>query len=248
MFMSKTLLPILFLSLLAAFSCDQSKDSPTRPSGKLNGMQKFYYPDGELYLEGSFKDSIPQGLFKQYFKNGQLFEEAPYENGVLHGTLRRYFENGKLSMEIPYDSGKVHGVKKKFRKDGTIAYEAPFFLDQPCVGLKEYFLSGKVVDNYPKILVTEENQTLKENRFSLRLKMSKPGKVSWYTGSLTNGKYIGKDAEAVYTERDGSGRIDFLLPPGAVIMESVNTIAKYKTDLGNFHITQQKYNVGVENW
>lgn len=236
---------LIVLVCFFAAGCRTSAD--TESSGKLNGVHKYYYPDGSLYLEGTFRDSIPHGSFKQFFKNGQLYEEAIYENGIQHGITKRYYENGKLSMEIPYDSGKVHGVQKKFRKDGTKAYEAPYHYGIPCIGLQEYYTTGDPVKNLPRIIVTPEDKIWPDNRYSLRISISTDMKVEFYQGQLTDGKYIGNQATKIYTERDGTARIDYLVGRGMMVMERINIIAKVKTDLDNFYILQLPYTVAVQN-
>ncbi len=232
---------------VTALSCCSRLPEKSPASGKLNGIQKFYYPDGNLYLEVNYRDSIPHGLSKQYFKNGQVFEEAVYVNGKIHGTRKTYYENGQPSTETPYDSGRVHGVKKKFRKDGKIAFEAPYHFDKPCVGVKEYFLSGNPVNNYPSIQIKTIDRLLKDNLFILEVSLSNSStRVDFYEGQLTDAKYIGNQVRTVHTA-EGVGRIYYSLPPGAFVMEQLNLIAKVKTDLGNYYITQRAYNLAAEN-
>lgn len=229
------------------FSCSKQPEQSSTKTGKLNGLQKFFYPDGSLYLEANYRDSVAHGLSKQYFKNGQVFEEAVYVNGKIHGIKRTYYEDGKLSSETPYDSGRVHGVKKKFRKDGTVAYEAPFHYDKPCVGLKEFYLSGNPVKNYPTIVVKQVNRLLKDDLYVVELSLSNNNtRVQFYEGRLSEGKYIGNDVRTIHTV-DGIGKIYYSLPPGAYVMESLNIIAEVKTDLGNDYITQRSYNLAAEN-
>src|ERR1700754_3083014 len=133
---------ILCLFLIAVLFSTCSRPEKDGSSGKLNGLHKFYYPDGKLYLEINYVDSLPHGMFKQYFKSGILFEETEYRNGIRHGYSRKFHPNGRLSTETMYDSGRVHGISKKYRGDGQIAFEAPYYFDKPCVGLKEFYLSG----------------------------------------------------------------------------------------------------------
>jgi hypothetical protein len=236
--------PWLLFALLVGLGC--SKSSERKPS-KLNGVQKFYYPDGSLYLEGFYVDSVANGLFKQYFKNGKVYEEATYVNGLQHGVTKRYYEDGTLSLEIPYDSGRINGVQKKYRKDGKLAYEAPYYFDKPCKGLKEYYTSGRLVDNIPEIIVTPEDRMWEDYRYSLKLTVSNDMDAEFYQGHLTDGKYIGDKVTRVYMVNDRTGRIDYNVPPGMVVMESVNIIAKVKTDLKNFYIIERKYNVAAQN-
>jgi hypothetical protein len=243
---SKIFLPVI-VGCLLIFSCQKKSNVPESPTGKLQGLHKYYYPDGELYLEVNFKDSIPHGSSKQYFKNGKLFEESEYVNGILHGISKKYYEDGTLSSEIPYDSGRVNGIQKKYRKDGTLAFEAPYYYGKPCVGLKEYYLSGDPVVDYPKIVITGKDEILKNDRYTLLISLSNKGKsVEYFRGNLVDGKYVDENSESIISVQ-GIGQINYFLPPGAFVMEKINLIAKIKTDLGNYYYAEKTYNVAVEN-
>jgi hypothetical protein len=227
------------------FSC--TKKEAHQPSGKLNGLHKFYYPQGELYLEINYRDSLPHGIFRQYFKTGILFEESEYRNGIKHGRSRTFHPNGRLSTETPYDSGRIHGIKKKYRGDGQIAFEAPYYYDHPCTGLREFYLSGRLVEKYPGIVITAEDNLLRNNQYTLHFSLSdKNQRVEFYQGELTDGKYISGNAKLIRTE-NGTGSLYYMLPPGDFVMEKLNIIAKVKTDLNNFYITQCSYNLAAEN-
>jgi hypothetical protein len=234
-------------SVALFFVACSTREKEASSSEKLNGLHKFYYPDGKLYLEINYRDSVPHGIFKQYFKTGILFEETEYVNGVRHGLSKKFHENGRLSTETVYDSGRIHGIQKKYRGDGQIAFEAPYYYDRPCVGLKEFYLSGRMVDNYPTIVIRPRNNLLTNNSYTLLITMSdKSERVVFYKGSLTEGKYIGPSADEIRT-RDGVGELNYFLPPGAFVMEKLNIIAKVKTDLNNYYITRASYNLAVEN-
>ncbi len=237
---------VVLLGVIIVLGIGCSKEAE-KPKGKLQGLHKFYFPDGGLYLEINYKDSLPHGIAKRYYKSGQLLEEAEYRNGILHGITKMYHENGNLSSITPYDSGRVHGVKKKYRKDGTPAYEAPYHYDQPCVGLIELYLSGRPVDNYPSIVIREKDDLLRSNLFTLELSLSDKSKlVEFYKGELTDGKYIGSSAKEIYMS-NGVGKIIYVVPPGGFEMEKLNIIAKIKTDLNNYYITKTTYNLAIEN-
>jgi hypothetical protein len=233
----------VLISVIALISCNNDKSSSSREAGNI---QKYYYPDGKLYMEIEvINDSIPHGISKEYFKSGQLFQEIQYSKGQKHGFFKRYYEDGKLSLEVQYDSGRRHGVEKKFRKDGTIAYEAPYHRDHPAIGLKEYYTDGTPVKN-PSIHIEEENQ-LFNFRYSLLLSITSDYKVDFYEGVLSEGKYIGSHCEEVYMISSTKGRLDYNIGPGDFLMKKLNIVAKVKTDLGNYYIAQRAYNLAIEN-
>lgn len=240
---------IVIVLIAAGFnqSCLQEQ-AEERPQGKLQGLHKYYFPDGKLYLEVNYKDSIPHGEVRRYFKAGGILETSNYRNGILHGITRTFYEGGKLSSETPYDSGRIHGVKKKFRKDGMPAYEAPYHYGQPCVGLKEFYLSGRPIENYPSIVFKPVNELSKENRYTVELMLSDGSKVvEFYHGRLADGKYIDPGSQPIHTH-EGIGKLYFYLAPGAIAMEKVDVIAKIKTDLGNYVLAQATYNVNIQHF
>jgi antitoxin component YwqK of YwqJK toxin-antitoxin module len=242
----KFIFPFMMIGLIIASGCS-SKRREQIVSGKLNGLHKYYYPDGQLYLEINYQDSLPHGTTKRYYKNGKLLEQSEYRRGIMHGLSKKFHDNGQLSQEVYYDSGRMNGIRKKYRKDGTLASEVPYYFDNPCAGIKEYFLSGNPVNNYPSIVITPKDAILKEDRYTLYISLSnKHTMVEFYTGKLTDGKYIDEDAYPITTE-NGIGSLSYFLPRGAFIMEKLNIIAKVKTDLGNYYITQIPYNLAAEN-
>jgi antitoxin component YwqK of YwqJK toxin-antitoxin module len=239
---------LAFVSLIILMISCASRETATT-SAEEDGLKKYFYADGKtLYMEVPYENGVPHGSSKQYFKDGQLFEQMTYVKGVKHGLTLKYYEDGKLSQETPYDSGRVHGIQKKYRKDGGLAYEAPYHYDKPCVGLKEYYTSGREVNKYPAIVIREENRILNDNRFSLHISLSENiTRVEFFKGKLTNEKYVGNEVESIWAEKPGVARLDYFLPPGSFVMEEINIIARYKTELGNYKILQKKYNLAQEN-
>jgi antitoxin component YwqK of YwqJK toxin-antitoxin module len=241
-------LPVfVMLSIAALISC--SKDNAT--SDKDDHIQKYYYPDGSLYMEIEVKnDSIPHGLSKEYFKGGQIFQEIHYVDGKRDGAFTRYYENGTLSMECTYAGGKRHGIEKKYRKDGSVAYEAPYYFDQPMIGLKEYYTDGTLVRNYPEIVV---NESTTMNGSTLLISLSNPAKVEFYVCELVDDKYLSADCPAVEMDEKGMGKIEYHRDPLENGLQSeftrdITIVAKVKTDLGNSYITRKTYSTGSSSF
>jgi antitoxin component YwqK of YwqJK toxin-antitoxin module len=242
---SKIVFPVL--AILTSIACSTEKKLETRASEKLNGLYKYNYPTGEPYLEANYKDSLADGSTKIYYKNGNLFEHTQYRLGVKHGPSLKYHENGSMSSETMYDSGRMHGLQKKYRKDGTVAFEAPYWQDQPIKGLKEYYLSGQPVE-FPTIIIKPVNHLLKDDSYTLELSMSNgTSNVVFYKGNLTDEKFIGKEAELLYT-KNGVGKVFYFVGQRGFVMEKINVIAKVKTDLNNYYITTRPYTVSIEHY
>ena len=236
----------LLIALGTIVSCSKQSGGE-KNTGKLQGLHKYYFPDGQLYLEINYRDSLPHGTFKRYFKKGPLLEQTEYVNGVKHGLSKTFYDNGQLSQETTYDNGRIHGTQIKYRRDGKKAYEAPYYYDNPCVGLKEYFVSGNIVNNYPTIIVKPEDDLLRTNQYVLNIYLSDYSKqVEFYQGELTSNGFIGNSTRVIHTV-NGVGRLYYVLPPGAFVMEKINILAKIKTDLRNYYIAQRQYNLAAEN-
>lgn len=247
----KYLLPLLLLLIVSCNieSSDEKKKNSQKKSVKKNGIAKSNYPDGSLRAEIPMKDGKQHGLAVEYYKNGKKSLEINYVNGIKHGISRRYYEDGTLFKETPYDSGQIHGVEKRYRENGKLAAEVPYRKGNPCMGLKEYLTDGSPRKKYPEIIVKEINNTLLNGKFTLRISMSDGSKsVEYYRGQLLEGNCLSNFMGNIFEGNErGVGEITYTLPSGAFLMEEINIIAKVKTKLGNYYITQRKYNVAAEN-
>jgi len=61
---------------------------------KFNGIEKSFYPSGQLKIETPYRDGKHHGLQRIYFPSGKLKEEASYVDGKLNGFCRCYNELG----------------------------------------------------------------------------------------------------------------------------------------------------------
>ncbi|MDR0588693.1 MAG: hypothetical protein LBG61_06985 [Burkholderiales bacterium] len=52
-------------------------------NGKLDGVAKFYYPNGRLQQEVPFKLGKPHGKVKHYAKTGKLIRSETFQKGVM---------------------------------------------------------------------------------------------------------------------------------------------------------------------
>lgn len=240
---------VVIVTLMLIVTISSCSKEPSKENAGLGRetVRKYYYPDGKLYLEVSFDDSLANGPMRVYYKTGQVQNESHYLKGIRHGVEKTYYEGGQLSTVTPYDSGRIHGLRKKFRRDGITAYEAPYHYGKPCVGLKEFFLSGQPVNNYPKVVVKYSDELLTANKYTVQVSLSDNAKsVEFFQGQLTGDKYIGQGAYPLPVSR-GAGYIYYFVPAGSVEKQTTNVIAKIKTDLGNYHITQLSLDVVIDN-
>lgn len=133
--------------------------------GKPTGLWKWFFTDGKLQQEGSFKNGLKNGIFKTYDKTGNLSKIEKYIDDVKQESaeevarleLRRdYFPDGKVKVEATYRQGVAEGIRREFDEQGQVVQSYTFskgvLIGQGIVsneGLrhgqwKEFYPNGKV--------------------------------------------------------------------------------------------------------
>lgn len=80
-----------------------------KETGLKDGFYKEYWKNGNMRLEGSYKDGQKHGTFKQYLSNGQLWFENNYKEGLRNGEIKAYNLEGKLISKGEFkDDRYVH--------------------------------------------------------------------------------------------------------------------------------------------
>lgn len=246
---------LFFLAVTSLLSCEE------KPSGKKSkkekvkdGVVKSYYDEREKIVkaEVTMKNGKQEGPATQYYKSGKKALVMFYKDGLRDGLATRYFENGKVGQQTMYVKGKMHGMQKKFKENGKLLSEVEFYEDKPCKGLREYLVDGtlKSEKSYARIVIKPIDRIFADGMYVLKLSLSeKAREVEFYTGQLTDQKYIGMNASRVWSlsGNKNEAEIVFTLPPGSLVMEKLNIIVRYKTVHGNYYITEMPYNVAVEN-
>ena len=97
-------------------------------AGPENGPFKFCWSNGQVVREGTNKDGRLHGLYKKHYSNGQLTYKNIYRNGVPQdGPSISFHKNGTVKSKAVISKGKVHGVTKQFySKDGLIRGEGSY--------------------------------------------------------------------------------------------------------------------------
>jgi antitoxin component YwqK of YwqJK toxin-antitoxin module len=114
-----------------------------------DGFYREFYPSGEKFVEGQYKDGHQEGTWRYFHENGQEQREATYKNGQPDGSwdvrnadgaviAKRGFKNGKRDgtwvvydesgkqplREEVYSEGKADGVWKVWFPSGQQKTEA----------------------------------------------------------------------------------------------------------------------------
>lgn len=78
--------------------------------GKRNGVEKVFYPNGNLQYERTWVNNKLNGVGKHYFIDGSLYYEEYHELGIRKG-IWKYFDNeGDLVSEVSYTGNEQDGT------------------------------------------------------------------------------------------------------------------------------------------
>jgi antitoxin component YwqK of YwqJK toxin-antitoxin module len=94
--------------------------------GRLEGPKKWYYENGNLWGESTYKEGKIEGSYKEYYENGNLRIESTYKEGKIEGSYKEYYENGNLRIESTYKEGKIEGSYKKYYENGNLWFKSTY--------------------------------------------------------------------------------------------------------------------------
>ncbi len=114
-----------------------------------------YYPSGELFAEGAFKNGKLNCPYLSYYKNGIVRQKGTMVDDNFHGEYEEYYPTGQLYIRCNYENGIKEGFYQQFYKNGTVSHEGYYVNDLqeqlwrsyfPDGALDEevYYISGKI--------------------------------------------------------------------------------------------------------
>ncbi|MFC2111406.1 toxin-antitoxin system YwqK family antitoxin [Bacteroidota bacterium] len=147
------------------FIVDQEFINRTNKDGSKQGKWKYFYPNGNLKIEGWYSNGMKNGYFKEYDKTEKLIEIKKYVNDELqidveelkeYEIRKDYYPDGKIKIVGSYINGIAEGIRKEYSKEGKI--EKAYILNKGRIvgeGLideygkkqgywKEYYQSGQL--------------------------------------------------------------------------------------------------------
>ncbi len=96
---------------------------------KKQGLWKWFYADGKIQSEGTYKHGLKNGVFKTYDQQGNLKNIEKYlddqkqtdaEEITKLEVKRDYFPNGKIKIEGTYRNGQADGIRREFNEKGEV--------------------------------------------------------------------------------------------------------------------------------
>lgn len=89
-------------------------------NGKLDGLRKMYFQNGNVSVERYYTNSISNGLEKEYYEDGTLKQKGVLISGKEDGIWEIYFPNGQLKRRTNYKNGKFDGESTTYYSTGKI--------------------------------------------------------------------------------------------------------------------------------
>lgn len=89
-------------------------------NGKIDGLRKMYFQNGNLSVERYYTNSISNGLEKEYYEDGTLKQQGKLINGEENGVWETYFPNGKIKRRTNLKNGIVEGENIIYYSTGKI--------------------------------------------------------------------------------------------------------------------------------
>ncbi|MGK0427205.1 MAG: antitoxin component YwqK of YwqJK toxin-antitoxin module [Ulvibacter sp.] len=140
-----------------------------RINGKLDGVQKYYYENGNLnelttykngfeegkvqafFVDGTISNDVSvnkygnlNGEVKRYYRNGNFKEHSFYINGKLNDIQRYYYENGNLSDLITHNNGLEEGKLEMYFENGQLSFSGTNKNGKRHGVFKEYDINGNL--------------------------------------------------------------------------------------------------------
>ncbi|MGB3183119.1 MAG: hypothetical protein WBB45_17130 [Cyclobacteriaceae bacterium] len=204
--------------------------------------------DGTMKSKIRYKGRIKDGPAEDYYENGKLRTSIEYKDGLRHGEAKLYHKNGKLYRMTEYKDDMKNGLVTIYRKDGNVKATIPYKNDEPGIGTQEYYVSGNPKTEYPELKINKINRLKSEGRYMVEVELSeKDRNAVFYSGKLTDGKYINNNLVMLETPEKEVGLLDIYLPPGTMVNETINIIAVAETSMGNPYIVQKEVNINISN-
>jgi hypothetical protein len=89
-------------------------------NGKLEGVSKGWYENGQSQWVSLYKNNLMKGNSKYWRENGQRWIDGNYHEGLRHGTHRVWHKNGRIETLEFYQNGDVVGESKAWNENGNL--------------------------------------------------------------------------------------------------------------------------------
>lgn len=110
-----------------------------------DGFYREFYPNGQKFLEGQFRQGRREGDWTYSFDNGQVNRMVSYQNGQLNGQWEVYRADGTLAAKKEFENGLRNGTWMTYDATGKQPTAEQHFVKGKTDGVwKSWFPNGKL--------------------------------------------------------------------------------------------------------
>lgn len=120
---------ITFIEYRKGFIVSRESINRRDKSGFKQGRWKFFFDNGIVHTEGTYKDDKKNGYFKEYNEEGNLLTVAKFVDNVQQEDAPElasldirtdYYPNGKIKTIASYKGETPEGVRREYSENGVI--------------------------------------------------------------------------------------------------------------------------------
>jgi len=94
--------------------------------GRLCGVYRQWWDNGQLEQEGAYEDDQKHGAFTEWDPDGTVRVFQEYRKGVIHGNSKTWWQNGQPMLELTYVNGEQEGPALTWFETGRKKTEGSF--------------------------------------------------------------------------------------------------------------------------
>jgi len=126
---------ITLIEYKRGFVIERLKINRKDRDNRKQGRWVTFYMNGNVHIEGMYKDDKKDGYFKEYADNGDLKTITKYVDDVIQPEAEEvtkldieneYYPNGKIKVSGTYRNGIPEGVRREYDTTGKIVSSAIF--------------------------------------------------------------------------------------------------------------------------
>lgn len=121
---------ITLIEYRRGFVVDRENINRRDKNGLKQGRWKFFYTDGKVKTEGTFRDDKRNGYFKEYDDKGMLTDIGKFVNDVRQEEAPElvkldvrtdYYPTGKVKTVASYKGNTPEGIRREYTENGVVS-------------------------------------------------------------------------------------------------------------------------------
>jgi uncharacterized protein len=94
--------------------------------GRKQGAWRWFYPDGTVRSQGSYKDGKREGSWTFFYPSGKTEQQGSYKEDLATGAWKWYYSNGTVHRDELYRKGREDGHAIEYDTLGNVVSEGDY--------------------------------------------------------------------------------------------------------------------------